>query len=168
MLAGVGDARHVVQVLGRGLPVAVVFRVGNHDRGAGRGEVHPAAAEIQVVPGILAVQHQVAPGQRHGIFNYGSRHSQAAVATEYRAGAGTRLNAVRRCLVEAYFFQDPEDVFVYGLDVNVFQRPELAARLAGMNGLEFISQRRAAQRPSRLSAAGLSRHRSLPPGFDAD
>ena len=31
-----------------------------------------------------------------------------------------------------------------GLDVSVFQRPELTARLAGMNGLERIIQGRAA------------------------
>ena len=86
-------------------------------------------------PGSWPYSTRLRRGQRHGIFDYGLRHSQAAVVAEHRAGSGTGLNAMRRGFAEADFLQDPEDIFVYGRDVGVFQRPVTAARFAGMNGL---------------------------------
>ena len=54
--------------------------------------------------------------------------------------------------------RNPEDIFVYGLDVGVFQRPVTAPFLAGMNGFERVVQGRATQRPTRFSSTGLSCH----------
>ena len=110
MLAGVGDARHVVQVLRRGIPVLARFPIGDHHRRAGRGEMHLAAAEGQIVFGFLPVQDQVPPGRFQGLLHHRPGHFQAAVGADDGADAHAGLQTVGRGLAEANLLQDLENI----------------------------------------------------------
>ena len=158
MLAGVGDARHVVKVLRRGIPVLARFPIGDHHRRAGRGEMHLAAAEGQIVFGFLPVQGQVPPGRFQGLLHHRPGHFQAAVGADDGANAPAGLQTVGRGLAEANLLQDPENIVADRCHSRVRQGPELSPALPRTNGLQRVRQWRAAQGPPRFSTPRLPCH----------
>ena len=140
VFAGIGDARHVVQVLRLGVPVQRVLRVRDHDGGAGGGEVHSRAAQVQVPPWVLAVQHQVSAGVLEGLFHQRARHAQAPVVAEHGAGRGAGFDAVGRGVGEPHPFENPEGVVHDGEHAFVGKGSELSAGLSRPYGLDRFGQ----------------------------
>ena len=129
VFAGVGDARHVVEILRLGIPVKPFLRVGHHDRGAGGGEVHPGAAQVQVPLRVLTVQHQISPGLLQRPFDQTSRHAQTPVVAEHGANGSAGFDAMRGGVGETHPVENPEGVVRDGLNAGCGQGLELSPGL---------------------------------------
>ena len=149
VLAGIDDTRHVVQVLRFGVPVEIFFRVGDHHRGAGGGEVHPGAAEVQVPARVLSMQHESA-GLLRALTD--RRHAQTPVLAEHGAGRRAGLDAVRGGVGESHLLENPEGVVRDGRNAGSGQGPVLSSGMPRLNRLDRFGKRRGALGPSGPSA----------------
>ena len=158
VFAGIGDARHVVQVLGGGIAVLAAGGIYYHYRRTGGGKMHAFAADPQVIGRVLAVQYQLAGTGVHGFLYHVTGHAQAAVVPKFRPVGGTGIDAVGSGLVETHLLEDAKAVFHHGCHIGIAEWSVLAGAFTGMNGFQFLGQWRRTYRNAGFSASGSSRH----------
>ena len=147
---GPGD---VVQVLGGGVTVFAAKSVHDAHRSACGAEIHLVAPGFHVVLGVLAVQHKVARGIGHGVFNQCARKNQAAGVGEFGASLGHQLDAAFGCVGQADVFQGVKRGVVDFEDIGVAQRLVGAAVHAGAHRAQAVGQRARSRGPTGLACA---------------
>ena len=75
VLAVIGDPGEVIKIPGRGGAIFVLHRVGDHDRSARRGKMHPGTRQVEIVFGVLGVQGQVAARLGQHILHHRPGHA---------------------------------------------------------------------------------------------
>ena len=122
-------------------------------RGARGPEVHPVPGKLQVVAGVLPVEHDVAGGVRHRVLDQRAREEKPALGTHPPAGRGDRLDAARDGLGQADPLQHVEGGGMDPLDLALAEGPVPAADHAGAHRAFVLAQRGGPELAPRLPAA---------------
>jgi hypothetical protein len=151
--------RHVVKILRGRFAVLVVFRVGDHDRGAGGGKVNARTVELQVGFGVLPIEGQLAPTLAERVFDHRAWKAQPPVVAVGRAHGEAGFDAVLVGVGETDLFENAIHGSVDLLDIGIGKRFVLSARFAGAYRPEVFGERGLAQRNFCLAGIGTSCHR---------
>ena len=116
VLERVDETGDVVEVRHGRLPVLASPGVHHVHRGARGPEVHPVPGKLEVVPGILPVEHDIASGARHRVFDESAREEEPTFGAQLPAGRRNRLDTARDGLGQSDLLEHIERRGVNPLD----------------------------------------------------
>jgi hypothetical protein len=151
----VDDPPDVVQVLDGRFPVTRA-RIDDVHHRAGGAEVRPLAPGLEVVPGILRVQDEVAARLGQRVFDERGGEQQAAVLAHGAARLRQELDAGVRRIGQPDLRQQAQCGAMNLRDVAVVQGPIAAARHAGPDRPEVVRQRAGALGPAGVASGHTS------------
>ena len=141
VLQGVDEASDVVEIPQGGLPVLARAGIDDVHRRARGPEVHLVPRELEIVTGLLTVEHDVAGGVRHRVLDQRAREEEPAFGAELSSGRGDRVDAARDGFGEPDMLQHIERRGVDPLHPVLVEGPEPAADHAGAHRLLFLAKR---------------------------
>ena len=127
-----------VQVGQGGFAIGAGFRFDHMHRGACGTEMNPAAAQLQVMPGVGAVQHEVAGRGSNGVLHQSGRKPQPALRVQPAAGRGDACYAGGQGVGQADLGQDLQRGPVHLLQIRLAQRPVAPTLQARSDGAQRI------------------------------
>ena len=126
-------------------------------RGARGPEVHPVPGKLEVVPGILPVEHDIASGARHRVFDESAREEEPTFGAQLPAGRRNRLDTARDGLGQSDLLEHIERRGVNPLDPVRIEGLVPAAGQTGAHRAFIFAKRSGPELASRLPAAHASR-----------
>ena len=141
----VGNARGIVEVLHRRLAVLARGGVVDEDGRARGAEMDAVAAGPEIVLRVLAVERDVAGGQRQHVLHQRRREADAPVAAQHRAGRCEDLRAAGRRVGEPHLLQRPQGGAVDAVHVGLRERAVGPALHARPHRAHVLGQRRGAR-----------------------
>ena len=117
VVARVDEARDVVEVQKGRVAILAALQVQQMHGGAGGAEMHAPAAQVHVVAGIAAVQHQFAGNSGQHVLDQRPGEQQPARLRQPATDGGDRLHAARDRLGEADILQNIEHRVMHFLKV---------------------------------------------------
>ena len=148
------DPRRIVQVLqGR---VAIGLTVGFHDayRGTSRAEMHPRAAQVQIMRGVAGAKREVARGLGQRVLDHGARKPHPPVLSENGTDRHHGVNPALRCIGKADVLKRLQSGEVNALHTGIGQGLVLSATQAGANGAQMVGQGGGTRGATRGTTAG--------------
>jgi hypothetical protein len=152
VVEGLGDARGVVEIERRRVPIAVALGIDDHRRRARRAEMNALATGHDVMLGALAEEREIAARPGDHVLHQGGRKAQPAVITESRARTGADLDTRGDGVADAHLLEHLQRRPVDSLDPHLGERSIPPARQAGAHRPHLVRQRCRALRHARRAA----------------
>ena len=152
VLEGVDETGDVVEVRQGGLPVLASPGIDHVHRGPRGPEVHPVPGELEVMPGVLSVEHDAACGVSHRVFDEGTREEEPAFGTHPPARRRDRLDAAWNRLGQSDLLERVERRGMDPLDPVLVEGPVPAAGHTGAHRAIIFAKRGGPELAPRLPA----------------
>ncbi len=162
VVAGIDDARCVVEVGQNRLAIASARRFDDMHRRSRRAEMHLVPPGFQIVFGIAGAERKTAGAAGQSVLDERARDAEAPVGVHEAPARRHDLDAAGDRLPEAHGFEQPESRLVDAFDVGLAERLVFSALHAWPNG-RFLDRNgprseRAPRFPSAPPAADFLQH----------